>query len=252
MRRPGLRRDHLRNVAARLHGDLDRLAAAGDEQPHGVPESLYRRTARGKARWLRRVMYQSLATSTEKAFAYLVFDHLNCVTLDAWPSQVRAAQLLGFQSVKTIQRAAGGLEKLELLVVNRGGGNHFRYAPVFVTGDEDKVVRTAGQTRPSTMDTDVQESLLLIHHTLSTTRKRFSDKSDSLHDSGGLYRRSERGAIEFQIAAMLGDDGMEVLGRLGSIDDSIIERLCRAHTAAALGEQELIAAKLAAEQVREP
>jgi hypothetical protein len=49
---------------------------------------------------------------------------------------------------------------------------------------------------------------------------------------------------------MLGDEGIEVLARLGAIDDSIIERLCRSYAAGALGPRELIAARLAAEQVR--
>ncbi|MEA2906614.1 MAG: hypothetical protein QOI12_4001 [Alphaproteobacteria bacterium] len=49
---------------------------------------------------------------------------------------------------------------------------------------------------------------------------------------------------------MLGDGGIDALGRLDAIDGSIVERLCRAYVAGALGERELFAARLAVEQVR--
>jgi hypothetical protein len=195
-------------------------------------------------------MYGTIATSTEKCFAYAVADHLNCVTLDAWPGQLRVAQYLGFKSVKTIQRAADGLEELEVLVVTWTGRNQCRYAPKFLPADDDKIVRPTGQSGPSPKDKDVCQSLLLIHINSSVPSRRPSDNSDYEKDSDFRYRRSQRGGIEVKIAAMMGDDGMEVLSRLGAIDDSIIERLCRAHAAGALGARELIAARLAAEQVR--
>ena len=53
---------------------------------NGTKESLSKRFSRAKARWLRRVMYSG-AIPIEKAFAYVVADHVNCVTEDAWPSQ---------------------------------------------------------------------------------------------------------------------------------------------------------------------
>jgi len=245
------RSDHLRNIAARLHDELTEADPAEVEASGTTTssETLFKRVARAKARWLRRVMYGTLATSTEKCFAYAVVEHLNCVTLDSWPSQVRLAQLLGFKSVKTIQRAACGLEELTVLVVTCGR-KHYRYAPVFLPGDEDKTVPPKGQTGPTGTDTDVRESLLLIHINSSAPRKRASDKKEEYQRSELRYRSSQRGGIEVRIAAMLGDDGIDVLARLGAVDDSIIERLCRAYVAGALGERELIAARLAAEQVR--
>jgi hypothetical protein len=53
-----------------------------------------------------------------------------------------------------------------------------------------------------------------------------------------------------QLAAMLGKNGMSILGRLASYDDAIVDRLCRAHAERRLGERELAAARLAAEQMR--
>lgn len=249
---PGPSRGHLRKVATLLHDELTSFDPPDDERPDAssVRETLYKQVARAKARWLRRIMYGTVATSTEKCFAYAVADHLNCVTLDAWPGQLRVAQFLGFKSVKTIQRAAGGLAELEVLVIKRGGRNQCRYAPIFLPVDEDRIVHSSGQTSPPTKDKDVCQSLLRIHNNSSEPTKETSNCSGYGKHSELRYRRTERGGIEVKIAAMMGDEGMEVLFRLGAIDDSIIERLCRAHAAGALGERELIAARLAAEQVR--
>jgi hypothetical protein len=243
---------HHAKVVGRLHDELTSCKSSDDEacDPGSGPETLYKRVARAKARWLRRVMYGTIATSTEKCFAYAVAEHLNCVTLDAWPGKTRLAQLLGFKSVKTIQRGARGLEALSVLVVKCHGRSLFRYAPVFLPGDEDKNVPKAGQTWPTMRDTNVRESLLVIHINSSIPSKREFDGNNSDQLGQHRYRSSERGAIEVKIAAMLGSDGMEVLFRLGAVDDAIIERLCRAHATGALGERELIAARLAAEQLR--
>src|SRR4029077_16909568 len=92
-----------------------------EDTTNQVVETLYQRVSRMRARWLKRVMYSSDASSTEKCLAYAVFDHLNCVTLDCWPAQRRLAELLGFESVKTIQRAAAGPEDKGRLVL-RGDG----------------------------------------------------------------------------------------------------------------------------------
>src|ERR1700694_1287413 len=92
---------HVR-VVERLHEEVT-YNPQDDEacDPDSGPETLYKRVPRAKARWLRRVMYGTVATSTEKCFAYAVADHLNCVTLDAWPGQLRLAQFLRFKSIKT-------------------------------------------------------------------------------------------------------------------------------------------------------
>jgi hypothetical protein len=42
---------------------------------------------------------------------------------------------------------------------------------------------------------------------------------------------------------------MEILERLAAYDDHVVERLCRAHAEGLLGERELHAARLAAEQL---
>jgi len=56
--------------------------------------------------------------------------------------------------------------------------------------------------------------------------------------------------LDPEIAEWLGPDGMEMLGRLGLIDDKIVDRLCKAYVAGALPDRELAAARLASAQVQ--
>jgi hypothetical protein len=244
-----LSRHHAR-IVGRLHDELTASRSSGDMSDTGTgTETLYERVARARARWLKRVMYRTTATSTEKCFAYAVSEHLNCVTLDAWPSPKRLAQLLGFKSIKTIQRASRALEELSALIVKHDGRGIHRYAPVFLPSDEDRNVPTGRQMASARKDTDVHESLLLIHPTSIPSKGEFKG-SNTESSNQDRYRSSERGSVEVKVAQLLGNDGMEILFRLGGVDDAIIERLCRAHVQGSLGERELIAARLAAEQLR--
>ena len=120
-------------------------------------ETLYDRVTRAKARWLKRVMYQSAATPFQKSLAYAIADHLNCVTLDSWPAQATLSRLLGGVCTKTLQRASRRLVALGLITINRNG-SRIRYTPVFELGDEDKSVRKGGQDCAGIGDTDVRES----------------------------------------------------------------------------------------------
>jgi hypothetical protein len=210
-------------------------------------ETFDERVKRAKARWLKRVMYQSEATPFQKSLAYAIADHLNCVTLDCWPAQLTLCRLLGGVCTKTLQRASSGLAALGLITISRGAG--IRYAPVFQLGDEDKPVQKGGQISPNVEDTDVRESFLEIHLTSdSTAAVPASGRRGSAE--GRKYRRSERGKVEIELAKFLGSDGFEILARLSSINDAIVERLCRAFACGQLGDRELMAARLAAEQVR--
>ena len=212
-------------------------------------ETLVDRVGRAKARWLKRVMYETTASSTEKCFAYAVADHLNCVTLDCWPSQARFARLLGFKSVKTPQRAARGLEQLGVLILKRAGRSRYRYAPVFLPDDEDRIVPVGRQLRPRAPDRNVRESLLAIQLTSSASTEAAAKGSEQNWQSVPAYDPRQRGAIEIEIAAMLGNGGIDLLTRLATLDPGIVDRLCRAHACGGLGERELAAARLAADQV---
>jgi hypothetical protein len=209
-------------------------------------EPLIERVNRMKARWLKRVMYETPATSTEKCFGYVVVDHLNGVTLDCWPGLKRIAQLMGCRSVKTPQRAARGLQDLGLLTVKRGKLD--RYAPVFLPGDEDRLVRADGHPRSAMPDKDVDESLLGIHP-MSSSSRGLPDDRKIRESEPPAYSRSQRGALEMRLASMLGKDGFDILARLARLDDAIVDRLCRALAEGRLGERELFAARLAVDQM---
>src|ERR1700681_3783350 len=80
-------------------------------------EPLAKQVARAKARWLHRLMVSN-AKSNEKVFGYLIFQHLNCVTLDAWPSQDTLRSHMHC-CARTIARAADGLEAAGFIVIDR-------------------------------------------------------------------------------------------------------------------------------------
>lgn len=203
-------------------------------------KSLRDSVARARARWLKRIMYDPTITSTEKCFAYAVFDHLNCVTLDSWQAPKRSAELLG-KSIKTCDRAARSLEQRGRLVIRRDRNNLHRYVPVFLPDDWDKTVRADGQECPPNGDTAVHESLISIYPKASTPTA--AEKTRGLKSQ---YDRRRRGQIELQLIARLGQEGADMLARLSALDDSIVDRLCRAHVLGFLGEADLAAARLAA------
>jgi hypothetical protein len=207
-------------------------------------EPLRKRISRVKARWLRRVMYCE-AKHTEKILAFVIFDHLNCVTLDAWPSQRTIASFLHC-STKTVTRAADGLERLQLVKiarpVERGA---LRYAPTFAKEDWDIDDPNDGHGRPADMDGSVPQSSSSIHSKSTSIGGRRRNGSEY---PSSKYRPAERGKWEVALATRLGSSGFEVLARLALIDDDIVARLCRAFCDGELELQELEAAKLAAHQ----
>jgi hypothetical protein len=69
-------------------------------------------------------------------------------------------------------------------------------------------------------------------------------------DRSETYKRQRRGAVEIKVAETLGAGGLEMLARFAAIDDAIVERLCRAYASGLLGDREIAAARLAAQQIR--
>jgi hypothetical protein len=219
-----------------------------EENTDGVVLTLHQRVSRMRARWLKRVMYSGDVSSTEGCLAYAIFDHLNCVTLDSWPSQRKLAELLGFESVKTIQRAASGLEEKGFIRITAFRHNSHRYAPHFLLVDEDKIVFKERHSWVIDGDETVHESLLLTRLTPPTPTAAETTKQG--YEAAVRNTRKHRGAYEIAVAEMLGPDGMEILHRLAKLDDIHVQRLCLAYGYGALGDRELAAARLAAEQSR--
>jgi hypothetical protein len=211
-------------------------------------EPLYDRVTRAKHRWLKRVMFDHGTSSSEKCFAYLVADRLNCVTQDCWPSQKLIADQFGW-SIKTVHRVAVGLERRGHLTIIRGKNGSYPYAPVFLPGDEDKSVSASGQACPSISDKNVEESFLGIHINQSSpsSDQQSSDRRPAKRASN--YDRRRRGQYEAELAKLLGNDGFGILERLSEQEDAIVDRLCRACADGQLGSRELIAARLAAQQM---
>src|SRR5689334_20034787 len=218
------------------------------DQKSGAAETLQQRTSRMRARWLKRVMYSNRTSPSENCFGYAVSDHLNCVTLDCWPSQERLAAFFGWASVKTVQRAAVGLEAKGFQMITRVRRGSYRYAPIFLLSDEeDNSVSGWGQLSLVATDKIVNESLLPnlpIGPTPPTPP--YLTRSEQQMKQGN--RLKERGKYELALAELLGHDGMEILSSLSQLDDAHVQRLCVAFSIGAVGERELAAARLAVEQ----
>jgi hypothetical protein len=217
---------------------------ADSEERQESKDPLSKQVSRTKARWLRRVMY-SAASPMEKSFAYVIFDHLNCVTLDAWPGQETIAKLLGC-STKTVQRAANGLEQRHFVAITRSRGGLPRYAPIFSLEDLDNSVRKRGQVCPEMPDTNVYQSFSFNRSRSFSSGHRGSNVPQRPRSA---YKPAERGRWEIELAARLGAGGLEMVDRLESGSKGTVDRLCQALCDGELGERELDAARLAARQM---
>ncbi|WJR78733.1 hypothetical protein [Bradyrhizobium sp. NP1] len=202
-----------------------------------------------KRRWLKRVMFDRAVGSSEKCFAYLVVDRLNCVTLDCWPSQKLIADQFGW-SIKTVHRVALALERRGYLRIIRNTKGSYRYTPVFLPEDQDRSVSALRQNYPPVPDKNVDESFLSILNNQSSPSAGVSEFGKaSRRFAASRYDNNQRGRYETELAKRLGNGGFEILERLADHDDAIVERLCRALADAELGERELAAARLASQQM---
>jgi hypothetical protein len=64
------------------------------------------------------------------------------------------------------------------------------------------------------------------------------------------YKPAQRGGWEIKLAEALGTNGQDIVETLSLIDDSAIDRLCRALAEGILGDREIEGARLAAFQAR--
>jgi hypothetical protein len=129
------------------------------------------------------------------------------------------------------------------LRITRNTHGSYRYAPIFLPEDEDKSGNASRQYRPTLPDKNVEESYLGI-----LTRKS-SPSAGTVGVTTSRYEERQRGSYERELAKRLGNRGYEILERLADLGDHIVERLCRAYADDELGEREILAARLAAEQL---
>jgi hypothetical protein len=194
-------------------------------------------------------MYDLATSSSEKCFAYAVVDRLNCVTLDCWPSQKTIAGDFGW-STKTVHRVAFALRRRGHLRITRNTHGSYRYAPIFLPEDMDKSVGQSGQYCPPVSDKNVDESSLDILINQSSPSGAGSKLGIGPKDTfDSRYDKRQRGSYEMEVAKRLGNDGFDILARLSDHDDAPVERLCRAFADGELGHRELLAARLAVQQL---
>lgn len=214
--------------------------------------TLSARVTRWKMLWLDSVMGDARLNSTQKCIAYAIASHLNCVTLDCWPSHERLADRLNIKSSKTIQRGLLVLESYSIIAIIRPRGKHAscRYAPIFGPVDKDKPVLKRGHLRSSDKDANVHQSYLEIPGESFSTGCQEGHAGALPRISPPPYPAAERGRLEIRLASLLGANGMDVLATLSAISDSSVDRLCRALHHNELTEREVEAARLAAWQAR--
>lgn len=230
----------IRNADPSYSSSLPRSQAGVSRSKTHDKESLHDRVGRAKARWLNRVMYCAGISPNQKCMAYAIADHLNCVTLDCWPSQQRLAGLLGNKCVKTVQRATHALVRCGVLATKQVGRGSCRYSPIFVEGDWGNGVQTTGQERPATVDKNVRQSF----------SDNLTQESWAMRSASPKYDARQRGFWEMKLADRLGSDGLHLLHQLSAHDDQAVDRLCAALATGCLGPREIAAARLAIRQYR--
>jgi hypothetical protein len=204
-----------------------------------------------KMKWLNAVCKDCKISPTAFRVAYLLGDHFNSISGEAWPSHQRLASSLCI-ATKTIQRAARELEIHGWLEVRRSRGRRTtnRYRPHWPSGKvpvyEDRSDPNTGHLRPQTGDENVPQSYLpnLLRTSLSRGREKKS-------------RFLDRGLYEQRIGQKFGPRAEEALVELNKNDPELLDILCRAEkdgqlTAADMHGLQLHLASLRSSETSQP
>ena len=184
-------------------------------------------------------MYGCAVTPMSCCTAYVIADHLNSVSGDAWPSVERIANKLCV-STKTVRRSIRELERHGLLKVTRPTGRKRtnRYRPnlplsapeVRSKGDRPDIPgQKSGQPRPENADMDVTQSYL------ENLPKSYCNPATEKED----IPLRDQGTYELEIIRRLGADGAEILDQLGLENPKALTALCRAQKGGHLSDQDL-------------
>ncbi|WP_425349720.1 helix-turn-helix domain-containing protein [Pseudorhodoplanes sinuspersici] len=168
--------------------------------------------------------------------AFVIADHLNSVSGDAWPSVVRIANKLCV-STKTVQRCVKELEKADWLQVNRPRGRTRtnRYRPNLPGGlatkgyKGDKSGQESGQRRPSKPEAHVPQSYL------GNLPKSYLEGTAA--ERPAVMR--DQGTYEQRIISRLGTNGFHWLEALAKEDPETLTRLCQAEKLGLLSDAQL-------------
>jgi hypothetical protein len=209
---------------------------------------------RQKMRWLNSVFYSSQLKAMACRVAYIIADRVNRITGDCWLSHTTIARKLRI-STKTVQRSLGALQRTGFIVIRYAETNRRkqRFVPSFVISDHglDSDGSSDGQGRPPVPDPGVHQSFSKNLHTSYLPENSGSAiTKTSGRQPPNDFRRGNRGQMEVEIAKRLGADGFDILHQLAEVDDRIVHKLCVAQANNSLSADDLVAARLAARQVR--
>jgi hypothetical protein len=189
---------------------------------------------RNRMRWLNAVFYDCSMSPMSCRIAFLIADHLNSVSGDAWPSIDRIADRLCV-STKTVQRSVKELEQAGWLSVNRSKGRmrSNRYRPNLMNEEtrqaRDKFGRKTGRHSPKKEDSDVPQSYL------RKLPKTFSQEAFARKER----RFPDQGTYEERIIQRYGPHMRGHLEALAIRDPAALARLCREEKHGVLTESDL-------------
>jgi biotin operon repressor len=176
---------------------------------------------RNKMKWLNAINYDCALSPMTCRVAFVIADHLNQVSGDAWPSERRISSKLCI-STKTVQRSVKELESAGWVDVRRSKGRNIsnRYRPRF---ERLKTTETKGgksdqkyrQGCPQNEDTGVRQTFL--GNPLTTYLEGAGDEKAIFRDQG-MY--------EQQLIRRLGTNGRQLLEHIAAEDPRCLTQLC--------------------------
>ena len=191
---------------------------------------------RNKMRWLNAIFYDCATGPMTCRVAFVIADHLNSVSGDAWPSVSRIATKLCV-STKTVQRCVKELERTGWVKVLRPRGrtrtNRYRpnFPPIGKTsiGSGDKTKQKSRQLGLENPDADVPQSYL------ENLPKSYLEGAGA--EKPAVMR--DQGTYEQRIISRLGPNGFHWLEALAKEDPETLTSLCRAEKLGLLPDAQL-------------
>lgn len=196
-----------------------------------------RRTfSRKKMRWLNAISKDSAVSATAFRVAYLIGDHLNVGSEDAWPSHRRLASMLSL-TTKTIQRTSGQLERRGWLTIKR--------SPQEKTSNRYRLRWPPGMEEP---DNSVPQGRQAEEgEAVPDVRQSFLQNPSRTYLSGRRGRETyfpDRAQYEQLLALRFQPDGEELIYQLHKAAPELLHRLCIGERDATITDADVDGAKL--------